>query len=108
MKKTIILTAVITFLATSLLWIVILLFLGKDEGVSLDMSNTTPTNTYSEMESSSNATLYDKDGNWVGTGMLVETSQKAYLQMGRDRYELINSDIEGFRYLVSEEKIYVK
>lgn len=66
------------------------------------------TNSMSEMEASSNVTVYDRNGEWQGTGMLVETSSKAYLKMGDDRYELEASDKEGFRYLVHEENLYVK
>ncbi|MBP3763375.1 MAG: hypothetical protein J6I49_05815 [Bacteroidales bacterium] len=108
MKKTIVLTAVITFLATTLLWFAVLLLAGGREELSLEATQGGATNAYSEMEASSNATLYDKEGNWLGTGMLVETTNKAYLQMGRDRYELDHSDVDGFRYLVPEENIYVK
>ncbi len=108
-KTTIIITAVITFLATSLLWLVVLFFVGgSTEGESLDLSIPTETNSMSEMEASSNVTVYDSKGDWMGTGMLVETSSKAYLRMDNDRYELQPSDVEGYRYIVPEQKFYVK
>lgn len=111
MKKTIILTAVITFLATSLLWFVILFFVGGNQGeedLNLSIPTATETNSMSEMEASSNVTVYDNKGEWIGNGMLVETSSKAYLRMNNERYELKNSDVEGYRYIVAEEHLYVK
>lgn len=115
MKKGIILTAVITFVVTSLLWLIIAMVVAFHEN-NIEPTIISPdtcampniTDTYTEMESSSNVTFYDTTGKWVGSGLLVETRGKAYLLVNRDRYELSRSDKDEYRYMEPEEHLYVK
>jgi len=108
-RKTVVLTAVITFLTTSLIWMVLLFFVGgSPEGDNPELSVPSQTDAMAEMEASSNVTVYNGKGEWLGNGMLVETSSKAYLRMDNDRYELEPSSVEGYRYIVPEQQLYVK
>lgn len=107
-KKTII-SVLITFVLTSALWLIILPTSTSEEPIKVDIEETQEiTNAFSEKEASSSVTIYDKNGEWMGTGMLVETSRKAYLKIEKNRYELEPSDVEGFRYTIHEENLYVK
>lgn len=59
-------------------------------------------------DASCNATIYESDGTWYGTGRLIETSDKAYIQIQKERYELTASDRDDYRYYITSEKLYVK
>ena len=108
MKKTII-SVIVTFILTSALWIIILPISDSEEPIRIDMEEIPNiTNAFSDKEASSSVTIYDKEGEWVGTGMLVETSRKAYLQIEKNRYDLEPSDVAGYRYTIHEENLYVK
>ena len=100
----IIITAVITFVATSALWLLLL----RPSQTATESIDQPSTNAFSEMEASSNATIYNAEGEWVGTGLLVETAREATLQIGSERYTLQPSDHEGYRYRIDAEKLYVK
>lgn len=63
---------------------------------------------YYGVSSSQNVTVYDVNGNWYATGLLVESAAKASLRIDNSNYELTSSDKDIFRYMVKNKRLYVK
>ena len=61
-----------------------------------------------ESTTSQNVTIYDANGNWYATGLLVESSSKVSLRIESTNYELVSSDKDVFRYKVKDQGLYVK
>ena len=62
-------------------------------------------------EASYNVNIYDARGDWYETGLLIESfDNKAFVKINNERYELLKSDKEGYRYMIEIQKelLYIK
>lgn len=65
-----------------------------------------------ESEASYNVNIYDNQGEWFETGLLIESfDNRSFVQIDNGRYELLASDKEDYRYMIETEEdevLYVK
>ena len=68
--------------------------------------------TTSTGDASYNVNIYDENGEWFETGLLIESfDNRVFVKIDDGRYELLTSDKEDYRYMIETEEdelLYVK
>ena len=52
--------------------------------------------------------IYDEQGRWYETGLLIKSQDKIYIKVTDDLFELIKSENENYTYRIVGKKLYVK